>query len=182
MQPIFTIHAGEYLVGSYIENKFKKYRVWVPSKDIGIDLLVTNSNNSKAVSLQVKFSKDYTATHMKAVFQNMFKAWGWWTLSSDKIRKSKANLWVFVMQSFQQKSIECIVVSPKVLLQKLRKIHGTKQFIQSYLWVTTKNKCWETRGLSKKDRILISKNMYLNGIRDFTSYLNDWSLLKKKLK
>ena len=67
MQPIFTIHAGEYLVGSYIEDKFKKYRVWVPSKDIGIDLLVTNSKNSKAVSLQVKFSKDYTVTHIALV-------------------------------------------------------------------------------------------------------------------
>jgi len=55
---MFTIHAGEYLIGSYIEENFKNYNVWVPSKDTGIDLLVTNSKNNKAVSLQVKYSKD----------------------------------------------------------------------------------------------------------------------------
>jgi len=58
MQQMFTIHAGEYLIGSYIEENFKNYNVWVPSKDTGIDLLVTNSKNNKAVSLQVKYSKD----------------------------------------------------------------------------------------------------------------------------
>lgn len=182
MQPMFTVHAGEYLVGSYIEDRFKKYNVWVPSKDTGIDLLVTNSKNSKAVSLQVKFSKDYTVTHMKAVFQNKFKAWGWWTLNSDKIKKSEADLWVFAMQSFQQKTIECIVVPPRVLLQRLRKIHGRKKLIQSYLWVTDKNKCWEARGLNKADKILIANNTYSNDIRDFTIYLNNWAMLKKELK
>jgi hypothetical protein len=52
MQPMFTVHAGEYLVGSYVEDKFKNYKVWVPSKDTGIDLLVTDAKNSRAVSLQ----------------------------------------------------------------------------------------------------------------------------------
>ena len=49
MKPLFTIHAGEYLVGSYIEKHFKKYNVWIPSKDTGIDLLVTNSKNNKTI-------------------------------------------------------------------------------------------------------------------------------------
>ncbi len=31
----------------------------IPSKDTGIDLLVTDSKNRSAVSLQVKFSKDF---------------------------------------------------------------------------------------------------------------------------
>ena len=59
MKPLFTIHAGEYLVGSYIEKKYSNWHLWVPSKDTGIDLLVTNKNNSKTSSIQVKFSKDY---------------------------------------------------------------------------------------------------------------------------
>ena len=59
MKPFFTIHAGEYLVGSHIESNFKKINIWVPSKDKGIDLLLTNSDNSKSVSVQVKFSKDF---------------------------------------------------------------------------------------------------------------------------
>jgi len=42
MRPIFTIYAGEYLVGSYIEKAYKNLRVWLPSRDVGVDLLVTN--------------------------------------------------------------------------------------------------------------------------------------------
>jgi len=182
MHPMFTIHAGEYLVGSYIEGKFKRYNVWVPSKDTGIDLLVTNSKNSKMLSLQCKFSKDYTATYMKTIFANKFKAWGWWTLNSDKIRKSPAELWVFVMQSFQEKSLECIVIPPELLLQRLRKIHGRKKLFQTYLWVTESEKCWETRQLGKSERILIANDSYHNQKRDFTAYLNNWRPLKRKLR
>ncbi|KPL25348.1 MAG: hypothetical protein AMJ75_01340 [Phycisphaerae bacterium SM1_79] len=181
MQPMFTIHAGEYLVGSYIEERFKKCNVWVPSKDTGIDLLVTNSKNSKAVSIQAKFSKDYTVTHMAAVFQGQIKAWGWWTLTGDKIRRSPADLWVFVMQSFKQKSLEFIAIPPKVLLQRLGKIHGRKGLYQTYLWVTESKKCWETRGLRKQDLALIANGCYSNRDRDFSTYLNKWTILKKKL-
>ena len=64
MKPIFTIHAGEYLVASHVEEKFKDMKIWLPTSDTGIDLLVTNPkfnsrNSVRAVSLQVKFSKDY---------------------------------------------------------------------------------------------------------------------------
>lgn len=43
MQPLFTIHADEYLVGSYIEQHLRapngdKVNVWVLSKDTCIDL------------------------------------------------------------------------------------------------------------------------------------------------
>ena len=182
MKPIFTIHEGEYLVGSHLEDIFKKYNVWVPSKDTGIDLLVTDVKNKKAVSLQVKFSKDYTVTHMKPVFQNRFKAWGWWSLNRDKIRKSKADLWVMAMQSFHQKTIECIVIPPDVLLKRLRKLHGRKKTIQTYLWITQDNKCWETRGLGKADRILLANKQYKNSDRNFTTYLDNWKPLKKVLR
>jgi hypothetical protein len=53
------IHAGEFLVGQPIESSFKDKNVWVPTRDLGIDLLVTNSVNTSysgryasAVSLQ----------------------------------------------------------------------------------------------------------------------------------
>jgi len=58
MKPIFSLHAGEYLVGTHIEENCKNLHVWLPSKDTGIDLLVTDQTNSKTVSLQVKFSKE----------------------------------------------------------------------------------------------------------------------------
>ena len=50
MRPIFTIHAGEYLVATEIEKKFRDLRVWIPSKDIGIDLLVTDERQNKVAS------------------------------------------------------------------------------------------------------------------------------------
>ena len=46
MRPLFTVHAGEFLVGQHIEG-FKGKNVWVPTKDTGVDLLVTNSANTK---------------------------------------------------------------------------------------------------------------------------------------
>src|SRR5690606_37054420 len=126
MQPLFTIHAGEYLVGSHIEQHLRdpngdKVNVWVPSKDTGIDLLVTDKTNKKTTSLQVKFSKDFLLTHGRPEYRDKLLSCGWWTLDREKIRKSPADYWVFVRQS--------------------------------YLWVTkgkgAGQQCWETRGLKK---------------------------------
>ena len=47
MRPLFTIHAGEFVVGDYIERKFRRVNLWVPSRDTGTDLLVTDSKNEK---------------------------------------------------------------------------------------------------------------------------------------
>ena len=182
MQQMFTIHAGEYLIGSYIEENFKNYNVWVPSKDTGIDLLVTNSKNNKAVSLQVKYSKDYVITHMKPEYQNKFRAWGWWTLNRDRIKKSKADLWVFVMQSFVEKTIECVVLSPPTLLMILKRIHGNKKLFQTYMLVGYNNKCWETRGLNAEKIKLIANNRFKCADRNLTSFLDNWKPMKQKLK
>jgi len=182
MRTIFTIHAGEYLVGSYIEKHFKKYNVWVPSKDTGVDLLVTNAKNKKVIGLQVKFSKDYTTTYMKPEYRHKFKAWGWWTLNRNKIKKSSADLWVFVMQSFEYKTIESVVIPPNMLLKKLDNIYRQSITIQLYLWVTNKNKCWNARKLKKQEKILAANDSYSNKLRDFTPHLNNWTELKKELR
>jgi len=54
MRTLFTIHAGEFIVGDYLERKYRNINLWVPSKDTGIDLLVTDKANKKAISLQVE--------------------------------------------------------------------------------------------------------------------------------
>jgi hypothetical protein len=77
VKPLFTIHAGEFVVGDFIEGKFSGVNLWVPTRDTGIDLLATDSKNQKAVSLQVKFSRDYSARH---IFQKRLKACGWCAL------------------------------------------------------------------------------------------------------
>ncbi len=179
MKPIFTVHAGEYLVGSYIEQKFKGCNVWVPSKDTGIDLLVTDKTNKKTVSLQVKFSKDFLVSHMAETFQAGLLACGWWTLNSTKLKDSTADLWIFVLHAFDKKNLQFIVVPPNELLKRLKSLHGNLKVFQSYLWVTKKNKCWEARGLKKKDQVLVANNLFSSPKRDFTKYLNNWDLLKK---
>ena len=165
MQPIFTIHAGEYLVGTYIEENFKNYNIWIPAKDTGIDLLVTNSKNNKAISLQVKYSKDYVVTNLKPELLHKFKVRGWWTLRRDKLKKSIADLWVFVMQSFSIGTIECVVIDPSKLLNILEKLHGHKERYQTYMWVTNKGKCWESRGLAKSDSVLVANNSNRSGLQ-----------------
>jgi hypothetical protein len=93
MKTLFTVHAGEFLVGSKIEQQIKGINIWLPAKDKGIDLLVTNSQNRCLVSLQVKFSRDFLITNMGSIFQEGLLACGWWTHSQKKIRASKADLW-----------------------------------------------------------------------------------------
>ncbi len=69
MRALFTVHAGEYLVGDFIEHNFPHLDVWVPSRDRGVDLLITGSNRGRSIGLQVRFSRDFLVTHMKDVYQ-----------------------------------------------------------------------------------------------------------------
>lgn len=42
MRPLFTLHAGEYLVGSYVEQKYPDLQIWVPATYTGVDLWSPN--------------------------------------------------------------------------------------------------------------------------------------------
>jgi hypothetical protein len=176
MKPIFTVHAGEYLVGEHVESKFRRLNVWVPTKDTGIDLLVTDKGNKKAVSIQVKFSKDFLTTNKSDVLKEGLKAIGWWSLKRKKIQVSKADYWVFVLYASGQKKFDFIIISPRELLRRLGRIHKRKdEIVQIYFSVTGKGRCWETRGLPISDQQEIAKGKFRkNGQRDFTQYLNNW--------
>jgi len=183
MKPIFTVHAGEYLVASYVEKRFKKYKVWLPSIDKGVDLLLTSSKSGKQVGLQVKFSKDFLAAHMSPMFHKGLLSCGWWTLSRDKIKKSKADFWIFVLYSFDQPDDpQYLIITPQRLLTILKAIHGNARLINTYFWVTKKHNCWEARGLNKSDQRQIASHTYSNTKRDMTKFLNDWDSIKKVLK
>lgn len=180
MKPLFTIHAGEFLVDHEIQRRFRRVNVWVPAKDTGIDLLVSNSKNSKTVSLQVKFSRDYLVTHAKHVLLNQeLRACGWWTPTRKQIANSRADYWVFVLVGFANRSTDFIIIKPDDLLKRLDAIHGkaTKKF-QSYLWVTRKNMCWETRGLNRLEHLSIAGSSFEHSNRNFTAYLNNWKSIK----
>lgn len=184
MKPIFSVHAGEYLVGTHIEETYKTLNVWLPSKDTGIDLLVTDQANSKTVSLQVKFSKDFlgsSGNKLSEAVATGVKSGGWWTFKPDKIRDSKADLWVLVLYRFTQRDYDFVVIEPRELLkiyQQLSRISGT---IQSYVWVTAGGKCWETRGLGRQQQTAVAKDEYTDSLRNLSAYLNDWSRLEEKL-
>ena len=178
MKPLFTVHAGEFLVACEIERLFRNVNIWVPAKDTGIDLLTTNSMNTKPVSLQVKFSRDYASD--KGAPQRGtgdFRAGGWWTLKRQKIRDSKADLWVFVLVELVSHSHDFIIIPPTELSKRLDKIHrNSGQTFQSYFCVTRaqKPKCCETRGLKKPQLREIAEGKFEDEVRNFTEYLNIW--------
>ena len=179
MRPLFTIHAGEYLVGERLEGNKRKPNVWVPTKDKGIDLLVTDETFSCKTSIQAKFSKDFLPTFKNSFMLEYLNCCGWWTLNAEKIKKSKADYWILVLHSFSFEKVKIrgnyqfIVIKPTKLLEKLTKIHGPNQKIfQTYLWITNKNKCIEGRNLTLNKKEIVMSKLETPKERDFTCYLD----------
>ncbi|MCA9467639.1 MAG: hypothetical protein KC643_19645 [Nitrospira sp.] len=176
MKPIFTLHAGEFLAGDYIERNFRHVNLWVPAKDTGIDFLVTDKKNKNAVSLQIKFSRDYGQRNLNT----NLRASGWFKLERRKIASSVADYWVFVLFGLNRKETAFVIIPPRELLKRLDGIHGKNgKFIHTYLWVTEERKCWEGRGLGKREKTLIDQNKFRQRMRDFTKYLNVWTPIQK---
>jgi hypothetical protein len=186
MRPIFTIHAGEYLVGSYIEKTYKKMRVWLPSRDTGVDLLVTNQQLTHATSLQVKFSKDFMGNigggkHTSKDVETRIKSGGWWTFNNDKMENSPADLWILVLYRFSHRDFDFVIIEPSKLLERYKKLGKAYGTIQSYVWVTENRQCWETRGLSKKEQVAVATGSFSDPVRDLTAFLNNWQPLEEKI-
>jgi hypothetical protein len=185
MKPLFTIHAGEYLLASYIEHRWHKLNVWVPSRDTGVDLLVSDHDNRKTVSLQVKFSKDYLFTHLGAEFQKPFRAFGWWTINKNKLRDSRADFWVLLQHGFKRHTTDFIVVPRQELGERLTSLRGPGVgAFQVYLLVRDDGKrCWEIRDLKPKNEHLrlIARGEYTDDKRNFTRWLNNWDPIIKLL-
>jgi hypothetical protein len=174
LKPLFTIHAGEYLVGAFLERKFKRLNVWIPLRDTGVDLLVSDERNRRAVSLQVKFSKDFLVTHMAPEFRESLRACGWWTINREKLVSSTADYWVFVLLGFASRSTDFVVVPRRSLLTSLSVVHGSRKLVQMYIWVTKDRRCWETRGLSRADQRDLADGRYEHRHRDWTKWLDNW--------
>jgi len=160
MKPLFTVHAGEYLVGSHIETHYKKWNIWVPAKDTGIDLLATNEENTKTVSFQIKYSKDWTPTGGPSLHNTKLLASGWWSLQEKKIKASKADFWIFVLPSFTEQSINFVLVPPAELLRRFYAIFGKSKRFDSYLRVTKSGRCWEERGLKISHQEMIAFDQF----------------------
>ena len=184
MRPIFSVHAGEYLVGMHIQENYKNLNVWIPAKDTGIDILLTDKTNRKTLSIQVKFSKDYLGSLGKTkseVVSAKVRSGGWWKFSRKKIAGSAADLWILVLYRFTRRDYDFIIIQPQDLLERYNKLERNDESIQSYIWVTSSNRCWETRGLKKQEEDAVALDKYTDPIRDLTCYLNNWEIVKERL-
>jgi hypothetical protein len=182
MRTLFTIHAGEFLVGEQIGTVFKKnVNVWIPAKDTGIDLLLTDKSNKKVVSLQVKFSRDYVDCHIE--LKKLPRAGGWFKIVRERLANSTADFWILVLLAIDRKTTDYLILSPKQLLKCLNAIHGEgSKVIQCYIQITNTGQCWETRGLHHHDKVQISADEFENADRDLTRYLNQWEPINQLLK
>lgn len=180
MRPLFTVHAGEFVVGEHIEKEFKNLNVWIPAKDTGVDLLITDASARETVSLQVKLSRDYRQPEATEEFDRNLLATGWLTLNHEKLEASPADLWVILLVSHERKSRpQFVVIPPAELLARLVAIHGPSKNYHFYPWVTKDGRCMQGRGLGKADRASIAKGTLDLGLRDLSAFLDDWSALKR---
>lgn len=177
MKPLFTLHAGEYLVGSYIESHFRRANLWLPSKDTGVDLLVSDRRNQRTLALQVKFSKDFLVTHAESALRPHLQAVGWWSLNRTKLAESTAQLWVLVLQGFARQTTDFVIIPKSALLKFLTRLHGKNgRIFQTYVTVTADGRCYESRGLNKRDRLGIATGVLpVPKERDLTPWLNNWT-------
>jgi len=179
MRPIFTLHAGEYLVGLYVQQRLK-LNVWIPAKDTGIDLLVTDRKNRRTVSLQVKYGKDFLPGKSAALRKSL-RCISWFTLDRDKLKASPAEFWVFVLYGFKSKVPDFVIIPTAQLQPRAAKIHKSGT-LHIYL-CSGKTFCWETRGLPV-DMLQMKEGVRNEPLRDFTQYLNakGWVAITDKLK
>lgn len=180
MKTIFTIHAGEYLTATEIEKRFPNYNVWLPGKDTGIDLLLTDKtkNNKKVCSVQVKFSKSFTEIGYDKTFGDKLKTTGWWTFDRDKILHSPADFWIFALHSFETSKRDYIIITPGELIDIYNQTERKNKKIHSYIWITNENKAFETRNLNRSQQKAMFSGTMDKDIRNMTRYLNCWERLK----
>jgi hypothetical protein len=180
MRPIFTVHAGEFLVGEYIEKNYRNLNVWVPSKDTGVDLLVTNKSNSKSVSIQVKLSRDYRSIQSVDEFVRNMSVGGWLSLDHNKISTSTADLWVFILVSHEKRvDPKHLIIEPRQLLTQLVATHGLSKRYNFYPWVMKNGVALDGRGLSVSDKNGLLAGSFDLGARDYSSCLANWDVLDK---
>jgi len=147
---------------------------------LGKNSLITPKNHKKALSLQVKYSKNFPSGLNDAKLEKELRACGWWTLNRQKIVQSKADYWIFVLRGFESSDFDFIIIPPAELLRRLDTLYPKKlNSCHTYIWVTEMKKCWTTRGLGKTDMSLIAEGKYKDDERDFGDYLNNWSPIKE---
>ena len=180
MTPIFTVHAGEYLVGTHLERTFPDCRVWIPAKDSGIDLLVTDESCSRAVSLQVKYSRDYTDSSPADPNRRAITRATFITVKREKLEASPARYWIIVLHSFAKKDPRFLVITPRELLKRIEAHHGRRASYILYFNVVGESKCWEMRAPRAEMKAALDAGTIARS-RDFTDALDNWSQIRHEI-
>ena len=180
MTPIFTVHAGEYLVGTHLERTFRGCRVWIPSKDSGIDLLLTDGSCSRAVSLQVKYSRDYADSSPAEPARHSITRATFITVKREKLVTSPARYWVIVLHSFTAKSPRFLIITPRELLKRIEAHHGRRDSYILYFNIVAETKCWEMRGPRAEMKAALDADTITRS-RDFSDLLDDWSQIRREI-
>lgn len=187
MRPIFTIHAGEFVFGEEFAKRFKESDLWIPTKDKGIDFLVTKPNDKHPVAVQVKMSRDYRKDVAATLYDKALIAGGFFSFSKAKIAHSPADVWSLILVSRERRMAPLFInISPKHLLDRLQATYGDQDPYVLYPWVlkppATEGKqqskifCVEGWNLKKQEREDVVRGRYQLGQRDWTDHLDDWSM------
>jgi hypothetical protein len=124
VKTLFTVHVSEFLVGDLIERKFRSTNAWVPYKHTGVALLITDPESQRAVSLQVRSSRDFSDTYRKESLQRSQRACGCSKISPKQIKEFRSDHWVFVLLGFAPRSTDFVMIKPSELLRKLVSSHS----------------------------------------------------------
>jgi len=181
MKPLFTIHAGEFLVGDHIGRTLKQhFDVWLPVRDTGVDLLLTprntKSKRSKPIKLQVKFSRSFSAKFE----HDDFVARGWFKLNTAKFVKSEADVWVFVILTMRHEPYYLLVPIDE-LKRRMPRPRPATWHMYFTLFRSSKSAklCLETRTLKKHDVVSMLDSGEPDPRLDYTKFLDNWSVLAK---
>jgi hypothetical protein len=182
MRAIFTVHAGEYLVAEEVEGLRKGLKVWVPSKDDGVDLLVTDARMKRMAAIQVKFSSDLYPGRDSRKIKGGIVSTGFFKFPAKQIRDSEADFWVLVLTSLFHKKTNFLILRPKDFYRRLKCIHGADKSPFLFIWVAEGGKCFEVRGLGMRELEDVGRGYFKHPKRDFSDVLNDWAPLLKMLQ
>jgi hypothetical protein len=170
-------------VRKYIASNFPEKTVSEPTKDSGLDLLVTNQGNARTLKLKVHHSKDYvpqwtTVEHVDLSVSKEFKAAGLFTPIRQQLDQSVADFWVLELSGSEDK-YDYVLIPPGELSNRLGVLPdgSRKHFI--YVWMTKRGRAWLGRDLNEHQRKSIAENKFEKEDRELTKYLNDWTPVRK---
>jgi hypothetical protein len=182
MKPLFTVHAGEFVFAENVEKRAPHLRLWIPTKDTGVDFLVTDRDGLSSVTVQVKMSKDYRPAFAKTEFDGKLTAAGWFVFNHSALENSPASIWSLILVSHERKQKPIFLnIQPDVLLRSLIKVHGVRKSYHLYPWVLQSDMCIEGRGMTQSDKKDVLDGSFDLKNRDMTAFLENWNFLPEPL-